>query len=222
MRGSTWLKLLLFLAVVLGIGWGLRALGVDLTQLTPERVRSFVLSFGVWAPVAYLLTYGQPVVPLPASVLTLTAGLAFGPAWGTCAAVSGATIRACSQFLVARLLGRDAVAKLLKGKLASFDQRIGEQDFKTVLLIRLIPNFPYDVQNYALGFSRARFVPYALATFLGILPASFAYVYFGYSLTDPKQMWKLFLAVLLIIGLMVAQRRWQGGRRLPTSTESSP
>ena len=215
MKGSTWVKLVLFLLVVVGVGLGLKALGVDVRQMTPERVREFVLSFGVWAPVVYLVGYGQPVVPLPASILTATAGLAFGPWWGTLAAVGGATARACTQFLVARLLGRDAVAKLLKGKAAALDQKIGAQGFKTVLLIRLIPNLPYDMQNYGLGFSRVRFGPYALATFLGILPGSFAYVYLGHSLTDPKQIWKLALAILLIVGLMVATSAWK--RRQATS-----
>jgi uncharacterized membrane protein YdjX (TVP38/TMEM64 family) len=213
-----WAKLALFVAIVVGIGWVLKAVGIDLAQLTPDRVRSFVLSFGIWAPVIYLLAYGQPIVPLPASVMTITGGLAFGPLWGALAALGGATVRACSEFLVARLLGREAVAKLLKGKVAQLDQKIGAHGFKTVLLIRLIPNLPFDMQNYGLGFSQVRFGPYALASFLGMIPGSFAYVYLGYSLTDPKQIWKLLLAVLLIVGLMLAQRAWKSRQRQMPAT----
>ncbi len=206
-------KLGLFVLLVVGVGWVLKLFGFDVTKITPDRVREFVLSFGVWAPVIYLVIYGQPIVPLPASIITITGGLAFGPVWGAVAAVSGATIRACTQFLVARLLGREAVAKLLKGKVAALDQRLGENSFKAVLLIRLIPNFPYDVQNYGLGFSQARFAPFAAATALGILPASFTLVYLGYSLTDPKQIWKLALAILLIVGLTVATSKWKPQQR---------
>ena len=209
MKGSTWVKLGAFLLLVIGLGWVLKALGVDFTQVTPERIRGFVLSFGIWAPAIYLLAYGQPIIPLPASVMTITGGLAFGPLWGALAALGGATVRACSEFLVARLLGREAVAKLLKGKVAELDQKIGAHGFKTVLLIRLIPNLPFDVQNYGLGFSQVRFGPYALASFLGMIPGSFAYVYLGYSLTDPKQIWKLGVAILIIVGLMLAQRAWK-------------
>ncbi len=216
-KGSTWLKLTLFVVLIIGLGWILRWLGIDLRQMTPDRIRTFVLSFGVWAPVVYLVAYGQPIVPLPASVMTVTGGLAFGPVWGTAAAVLGATVRACSEFAVARLLGREAVAKLLKGKVAQLDEKIGSQGFKTVLLIRLIPNLPFDVQNYGLGFSRVRFGPYALASFLGMAPGAFAYVYLGYSLTDPKQIWKLGLAIGLVIALMVGTSVWKrrqaaGGR----------
>lgn len=215
MRRSTWLRMGLFALIAVGVYAIARAAGFDVRHVTPERVRAFVLSFGIWAPAIYLLVYGQPVVPLPASVLTITGGLAFGPAWGTLAALVGATIRACTEFLVARLLGREAVAKLLKGKAASLDQRIGEHGFQTVLLIRLIPSLPFDVLNYGLGFSRVRFAPYAAASFLGMIPGSFAYVYLGYSLTDPKQLWKLGLAILLIVGLVFAQRAWRKRNRTP-------
>ncbi len=126
MKGSMWLKLGLLLLILVGLGWGLKALGIDVTQVNPERIREFVLGFGIWAPAVYLLAYGQPFVPLPASVMTITGGLAFGPLWGSAAALSGATVRASTQFLVARMLGRGAVEKLLKGKAESLDQKIGE------------------------------------------------------------------------------------------------
>ncbi len=206
---STWVKLGLLLVFLAGLGVLIYSSGVDLRHITPEKIRGFVLSFGVWAPAVYLLAYAQPLVPLPASVMTLTGGLAFGPLWGTIAALAGATARATSEFLVARLLGRDAVAKLLKGKIATLDQKLEKNGFKAVLLIRLIPNLPFDFQNYGLGFSRVKLVPYVLASFLGMLPGCFAFVYLGYSLTDPKQIWKLLVAILLIVGLMVGTSRWK-------------
>ena len=209
MTRAVWMKLAAFLLVVTGLGWLVRALGFDIRQVTPDKIRTFVLSFGAWAPAVYLLAYAQPLVPLPASVMTITGGLAFGPAWGTLAALCGATARACNQFLTARLLGRDAVAKLLKGKVAALDEKIAANGFKAVLLIRLIPNLPFDVQNYGLGFSRVSFPPYALASFLGMIPGCVAFVYLGYSLTDPQQIWKMLLAILVIVGLMVAQRAWK-------------
>ncbi len=222
MKGSIWLKLGLLLLFLVGLGWGLKALGIDVTQVNPDRIREFVLGFGIWAPVVYLLAYGQPIVPLPASVMTITGGLAFGPLWGSAIALSGATVRASTQFLVARLLGRGAVEKLLKGKAASLDQKIGEHGFKAVLLIRLIPSFPFDMLNYGLGFSQVRFRSYVLASFLGMIPGAFAYVYLGYSLTDPKHLWKLGIAILLIVGLMLGQRAWKKSRHTqPPDTEAA-
>ena len=206
MTRSVWVKLGILAACLASLFWGLQALGVRPADVTPERIRAFVLSFGWWAPIVYMAAYGQPIVPLPASVMTITGGLAFGPFWGTLAALAGATVRACSEFLVARLLGRQAVERLLRGKLAAWDAKLAANGFTAVLLIRLVPNLPFDMQNYGLGFSRVRFGAYAPATMLGMIPGSFAYVYLGYSLTDPAQLWKLGLAVLLILGLVVLQR----------------
>lgn len=208
MKRSLWIKLGLLVVIIVGIGWVLKLLGLDVTKLTPDRVGEFVRSFGPWAPLVYLAAYGQPVVPLPASLMTIVGGVAFGKSLGFVMALCGATLRASTEFLVARLLGRDVVAKLLKGKVAALDQKIGENGFKTVLFIRLIPNFPFDMQNYGLGFSRVPFLSYVTATFLGMMPGCFAFVYLGYSLTDPKQIWKLGVAVLLIAGLMWGQRLW--------------
>ena len=208
MKRSLWLKLGLLTVLIVGIGWVMKLFGVDVTRLSPERVGEFVRSFGALAPLVYLAAYGQPVIPLPASLMTIVGGVAFGKSLGFLMALCGATLRASSEFLVARLLGRDVVAKLLKGKVAALDQKIGENGFKAVLFIRLIPNFPFDVQNYGLGFSRVPFLSYVIATLLGMMPGCFAFVYLGYSLTDPKQIWKLGVAVLLIVGLMWGQRLW--------------
>ena len=206
MNTSTLIKLALFSLIIVAIGWGL--LGVDPSQVTPERVRAYVLSFGLWAPVMYVLIYGQPIVPLPATIMMATSGLAFGPVWGMLLALMSGTSRGCGQLLIARFLGREAVAKLLRGRASALDQKIGAHGFKAVLLVRLIPNVPFDIQNYAFGVSKVRFAPYALGTFLGIIPHSFAYAYLGYSLTDPQQLWKLGVAILIIVALVVGQRRY--------------
>ncbi len=211
MKRTALLKAGALLFVVLGIVYGLHAAGIDVWRVTPDRVRSYVLSFGALAPAIYLIAYGQPLVPLPASIMTLTGGLAFGPLWGSLAAITGATTRACGQFFLARLLGRDAVAQLLGGRVAALDKKISENAFHAVLLIRLIPNVPFDMQNYGLGFSTASFGPYALATFLGVIPGSCALVYLGHSLTDLRQIWKLAVAILLVVGLMVIPR-WIAAR----------
>jgi len=221
LKGSHWVKLGLLAAVIIGIGVGVRALGFNVAQVSPERVKGFMLSFGFWAPAVYLAVYGQPIIPLPASIMTVAGGLAFGPLWGWLGALCGATLRACGQFFIAKALGREAVAKLLKGKAAGLDAKIGENGFKAVLLVRLIPNVPFDMQNYALGFSRVRFVPFALGTLLGMIPGSFAFVYLGYSLTDPKNLWKLLLAILVIVGLMVVQQKLKPKRASAVIVEES-
>ena len=114
------------------------------------------------------------------------------------------------------------MAKLLQGKAAALDRKLAAHGFKAVLLIRLIPSFPFDVLNYGLGFSQVRFLPYAAASFLAMIPASFAYVYLGHSLTDPKQLWKLLLAILLIVVLLLLQKTFKTKPSPPPTVEKTP
>lgn len=207
MRAPTLRVLGLASVVLAGVGWLSATVGLDPRQWSPEAVRAYLLTFGPLAPAVYLLAYGQPIVPLPASIMMLAGGLVFGPWWGALASVAGGTARAYSQFAMVRLLGRPAMAQLVSGRLMKLDKRIGERGVMTVLLVRLVPNVPFDMQNYAFGFSRVRFGPYALGSFLGIIPGSFAYAYFGYSLTDLRNAWKVMLALGLIAALAFMQRR---------------
>lgn len=207
-KSAVW-KILIALGFPVGLWLILRSLGINLNELSPQRVQNFVRSFGVWAPLVYLGIYAQPIIPIPAGMVTIAGGLAFGPFWGTLIVLIGATTRAVLEFLIARFLGQRAVSKLLKGKTANLNQKLGENDFQAVLLIRLIPNLPFDVQNYGLGLTCVKFTPYFIATALGMIPGTFAFVFLGYSLTDPKQIWKLGLIVLVIIGIIFGQRAWQ-------------
>ena len=114
-----------------------------------------------------------------------------------------ANLSAIGEFLIARYLVREMVEKFLKDKVGKLDEAIEERGFITVLLIRLIPNLPWDVQNFGLGLTRVKFRDYFLATFVGIMPGSFALIYLGSSfisvLTNPKNFWKIGIAVLIFI-----------------------
>jgi uncharacterized membrane protein YdjX (TVP38/TMEM64 family) len=232
MTGASIRNLVIFIVLLAAAVWGLSAMGVDATRLSPERIRTAVLSYGVRAPLAYLVIFGQPLVPLPGSAMIALAGVVFGKEWGAVAGLTGATLRASAAFVTARLLGRETVARLLHGRIARLNEKLAESSFKAVFLIRLIPNVPFDMQNYGLGFSRVRFTPYVLATMLGLAPTSIAYAYLGDSLTDPAQSWKLIAAVGLIAALLLAQWAWRrrrpvgrgtadGSRRWTTREESS-
>ena len=192
-----WIKFLALAAVIAALVLLLKAMGLDVMRLTPEQIRAFVRPFGPWAPLGYLAVYSQPLVPLPASIMMMAAGLVFGVWQGLAMALVGATARACSQFAVARLMGRDAVAGFLKGRAQRLEQQIAAKGFVTVVLVRLIPNFPSDIQNYGLGCSSVRFWPYALGTWVGLMPWTAAFVYLGSVLTDLRR-------IVLVLALLVA------------------
>lgn len=206
------MKLIAGVLLVGGITWWISMSGFDVTRVTPEKIRILIRSFGMWAPLVYLLGYAQPIVLMPASVLSMAGGLVFGPVWGTLAALCGSTLRACTQFGLARLLGRETIAKWLKGRAAALDARINASGFYTVLVIRLVPNVPFDLQNFGLGFSMVRFSSYLAATVAGLIPSSIAFAYCGAALTDPRQRAMLWVVMGLLIISTLAPIVWKSRR----------
>ncbi len=88
-------------------------------------------------------------------------------------------------FLVARYLARDWVAGKLAGtRLMSLDEKVARHGWKIVAFTRLIPVFSFSLLNYAFGLTRISFWPYFAATFICMLPATIAFVYFSSNLLD--------------------------------------
>jgi uncharacterized membrane protein YdjX (TVP38/TMEM64 family) len=137
---------------------------------------------GVWGPVFVALFYILAcVLFLPGSVLTLGAGFIFRVFVGTITVSIGSTLGACAAFLVGRTIARDWISHKIAAnqKFAAIDTAVAEQGFKIVLLTRLSPIFPFNMLNYAFGLTKVPFWKYALASWLGMLPGTVMYVYFG-------------------------------------------
>ena len=119
---------------------------------------------------------------IPASVLTLGAGFAYGLA-GALLVWPGAMIGAGLAFAIGRRLARGYVAKKIAGttRFRAIDEVIGESGFKITALLRLSPIIPFGLLNYALSLTRIRARDYLLATAAGIVPGMFMYVYLGSS-----------------------------------------
>ncbi len=118
---------------------------------------------------------------LPGSILTIGAGFVFKVLVGTIAASIGSTLGACAAFLVGRTIARGWVSRKIAGneKFAAIDDAIGREGFKIVFLIRLSPVFPFNFLNYAFGLTKVSFGKHALASWMGMLPGTLMYVYFG-------------------------------------------
>ena len=173
------------------------------SYLRPENVRDFINSFGVLAPVVYLVIYSlAPTLMIPGSILSLSGGLAFGGFYGTVYTVIGATIGSSVSYLVARMLGRDFLEGYLKGRLKTFDDKAAEHGFKLILFLRFIPLVPFSALNFGAGLSMIKFKDYLLGTFFGIIPGTFVYVYLGSTLTEIGSV-KFFVAVILFALLAI-------------------
>ena len=204
---TPWAGVILLAALAIAAVLTFRATGLNAAGLTPDRVRGYLLAFGWWAPLVYFVIYAQPLIPLPITVMALAAGLAFGLPAGVCWAAAAATVRACGQCLIARHFGRQTIGTLLKGRMERLDQRVDRHPFMTVLLVRLIPNVPFDLQNLALGCTRVPLGTFALATLLGMSPWIVAWVYFGNALSEPANLWRIVLASIALALLWLLQRR---------------
>lgn len=121
------------------------------------------------------------VLLAPGSILTIGAGFAFGLWKGFLAVSAGATLGASLSFLVARFIARHKVEAIAKRneKFRNVDNAIGKQGAKLVFLLRLSPVIPFNLSNYFYGLTGVKFWPYVLASWIGMMPGTFLYVYIG-------------------------------------------
>ncbi|SES05500.1 TVP38/TMEM64 family protein [Salisediminibacterium halotolerans] len=166
-------------------------------NISPLEIRRWILSFGFYAPLVYLLLYTvRPLILFPASIMTLGGGLAFGPIWGTVLSVSGASASAAVAFLVARKLGKNVAAKDWQGRGEKIQRQLELNGFYYVLLLRFIPVLNFDLISYLAGVSKVKFAPFIFGTAAGMIPGTFVYVFLGSSLVDPS------LEVIILAGVL--------------------
>lgn len=198
-------------AVLVSLLAGLALFAARTWPTSVEELRGPVEQAGAWAPLVFVVGYVAAAVALvPASLLTVAGGVLFGPAVGAALVLIAATVGATVAFGLARWLGRDGVRAMLGGRLASVDRWIGHRGFASVLVLRLVPLFPYNVLNYAVGLTGVTWRAYVLATAIGIAPATIAYTLLGGSIDDPLSppfLVAVGLIVALVVGGSVARRR---------------
>jgi len=145
------------------------------------RLDGWVREAGAWAPALYLgVCLLAGVLMIPGSATKLAAGALFGLAEGMVWGFAGAVLGSVAAFAVARLGGRSWLRERIERqpRLRAFDRSVGDDGRRIALLVRLSPLIPFNVLNYALGFSRVRTRDYLLASF-GMLPSIWLYVYSG-------------------------------------------
>ncbi len=191
---------LAFLAV---LGFSARAYFSQYPELNSANLELFIRGFGAQAAAVYFLAYllSSPI-PFLAPILAATGGLLFGPVWGTLLAVLSASATSLVPFLIARRLGRTWVQAKLRGtRLEDVFQRANRGGFRFVLLLRLVPVMPWELQNYVAGVSAVPVPTYLLATLLGSAPLSIALVILGAAVKNPGS-WQ-FLAALALTGVVL-------------------
>ena len=199
------LKKYLILALILAVIAGIHFSGI-LRVFDAETLRRIVASSGILAPVAFILLYTvAPALFLPGLPLTLAAGILFGPVWGVVYSITGASCGAGVAFLISRYVARDWIqAKLAGPQWQTLDRSVEKNGWKIVAFTRLIPLFPFNLLNYAFGLTSIGFLPYAITSFVCMLPACIAFIVFSSSLPDliKGNVSPGFTIGLLLIGLV--------------------
>ncbi len=155
-------------------------------HLSPLQVVQNLLDFltqGFWGPLIYILLYAiRPLILFPSTILTLAGGFVFGPVLGVLYTIIASNISSTIAFFVGRFFGEG----MLKddgsdGLIQRYARRMRENSFETVMIMRFI-FLPYDAVSYLAGFLRIKFWPFILATALGSIPGTIAFIGFGASI----------------------------------------
>lgn len=172
------LRLGLLLLVITGITLAV----VYRDHFDAAALEQWVADAGVAGPIVFMLIYATGTVFfLPGSVLTLAGGAIFGPLLGTFYNLTGATLGATIAFIIARYLTSDWVERKTGGRLKQLKEGVESEGWQFVAFVRLVPLFPFNLLNYALGLTRIKLSHYIIATYLFMLPGAIAYTYLGYA-----------------------------------------
>lgn len=166
----------LMLAIAVGTAIALR------DRFDAAALQAWVEGAGAAGPLLFMAVYALvTVLFLPGSVITLAGGVLFGPVWGTVYNLTGATIGAALAFLIARYLAAGWVTQRTGGRMKQLVDGVEQEGWRFVAFVRLVPLFPFNLLNYALGLTRIRFWHYVLASYIFMLPGATAYTWLGYA-----------------------------------------
>jgi len=222
-----WLPLAGLVAVALTVyASGLhRQLGITTLQSHRAALQHFVAGHALLAPLAFFLTYAAATaLSLPGAVfLTLSAGFLFGTWLGGFLSVLGATAGAVMVFLIARTAFGSALRDRAGPWLQRMEAGFREDAFSYLLVLRLVPLFPFWLVNLVPAFLGVPLATFAFATVVGIIPGALVFAGAGSGLgtvldrggqpdlgliLEPRVLWPLLgLAVLAL--LPVLYRRWR-------------
>jgi len=146
-----------------------------------DALSSWLQGLGLWgAAILVLIVVMMTFLPLPDWPLPIAAGYVYG-VWAFPMVYLGIAFASAVAFLSARYLARDKFSALLAGrpKYRALDKAVTKNGWQMVLLLRLSPVVPFNLQNYAFGVTGITFIEYVGATLVGIIPGVAIYVYFG-------------------------------------------
>ena len=169
-----------------------------------EKLSTFVQSTGAWGPMVYILFCIVASLLFCPGIPMLLLATPFGALYGTIYAEIGLTLGASASFLLARYTLRSYVEDYAKRNpmFHKIDDGVKRESWRMVMFTRLVPVFPFNIQNFAYGLTGVRFWTFAMVSGICMLPAIAAYVFAGGSLISGQGDAKKTLIYLAVGGVL--------------------
>lgn len=202
-----------------------RQTGVLDDLIEGQALKQTLMQLGPAGPalIVGLMTAAIVMSPIPSAPIALASGAAYGHLWGTLYVAAGSEAGALIAFGIARFVGYDALRTWLSTRPSTtfLNRSLRSQNglMAVVFATRLLPFLSFDIISYAAGLTPLRTWRFALATLLGIIPASFLLAHFGDELAsgDLERAGLTVLALgvitLLPLGWKAAPDRWRSALR---------
>ena len=202
-------KILIFAAAAAAVlvlnsifGWSDYITGDGLELLKNTAKENILLASAVYVAVTVV---GCVALALPGVTFAVFAGLIFGPIWGTVLCSLATTIGAVLAFAAARYFLKDSVKPMaMKNKYIKkwlFDEGDKNQLF-ILMLTRLIPLFPYNLQNFAYGVTGIKLSVFTIGSLVFMLPGTAMYTIGTAGIADSENRW-LYLATAAVLAVSV-------------------
>jgi len=182
-------------------------------HLNAAGIEQWIKEAGAAGPIVFMLLYAVGTVfAFPGSIMTPVGGILFGPVLGTFYNLTGATVGATLAFLAARYLASGWVERKAGKRLQRLQAGVETEGWRFVAFVRLVPLFPFNLLNYALGLTRIKLSHYIIASYIFMLPGAIAYTYLGYagrealagdtSISRMVQLGSIALALLAVVAFL--------------------
>ena len=176
-----WLAGAAILTLLAATYWLLHETGALVTFMNGAALHDHITQLGAWGPltVIVLMVLAIMVSPIPSAPIAMAAGAAYGHVWGTVYVILGAEFGALAAFGIGRWLGAATLRRWFGDRLSV--GLMGSQNTLMIIVLvsRLLPFVSFDIISYAAGLTVITFWRFAVATLVGIVPASFLLAHFG-------------------------------------------
>lgn len=204
---SPWPRLALFAVLLAVLSW----FAITHGSATLDVARDWTVRMGLTGAIIFVLIFALATLALfPATPLMTAAGLLYGPVVGVLLVWLGSVLAAIGSFVLGRVLSRQAVEQLAGHRIDRLNAMFSSHGIAAMLLLRLIPVFPFALVNYGSAITAITFRQYLVGTVVGTLPPTMAYVWLGDGIDDPTSpafISALTILLILTLGGTLAARR---------------